>query len=178
MGIYTRGGDQGETSLPEGDRVAKNHPRIRGYGALDEVAARLAWLAAHPEVTGPHRERLATLTEMAMEAGGVVAHAGGDRPDKPGSPADMEAWIDEMTEAMPPLANFILPLGTPAATACHVVRTACRRLERTLVEIAAQDGQVVPDWVRAWVNRLSDYLFSLARFLNHEAGKGDTLWRR
>ena len=178
MCIYTRKGDGGETSLPQGDRVQKNHPRIRGYGALDELAARLAWLHAHAEVTGPHAERLAALTEMAMEAGGVVAHRGGGPPGKPGSPADMEAWIDEMTAAMPPLATFILPLGTPGATACHVVRTACRRLERTLVEIAAQDGEVVPEWVRSWVNRLSDYLFSLARFLNHEAGRGDTIWQR
>ena len=180
MGIYTGKGDGGETSLPDGQRVAKNHPRVQGYGTLDEVACRLAWLAAQPGVGQEHRERLAALVEVAMEAGGVVAHGGGQAPEKPGAPADMEGWIDEMTGRMPPLATFILPLGTQAATACQVTRTACRRLERTLVEISSSaDGEeVVPSWVHTWVNRLSDYLFTLARALNHEEGRGDKVWHR
>ncbi len=178
MKIYTGGGDQGETSLPDGSRAPKDSLRVRGYGSLDELASLLGWLASREELASPpHPARFEGLVTWAMEAGSAVSHGSGGPPrDVPGSAADLETWMDELDRDLPPLENFILPMGAPGAAVCHVVRSQCRRIERELVGVGAKEG--FPSWVLAWINRLADYLFVLARRLNQEAGRGDTPWRR
>ncbi len=176
MKIYTRGGDQGGTSLPGGGRSPKDGPRIRGYGSLDELASLLGWLAAQEELQDPALQaRIEGIVAFAMEAGSCVARGSGSPPGgRPGNVADLEAWMDEMDRDLPELKSFLLPMGTPGAAACHLVRSQCRRIERELV--AARREASFPGWVLAWVNRLGDFLFVLARRLNHLSGRGDTPW--
>ncbi len=178
MKIYTGGGDQGETSLPDGSRSPKHSLRVRGYGSLDELASFLGWLASQEELTSPpHPARLKGLVAWAMEAGACVSHGSGPPPrGLPGSVEDLEAWMDEMDRDLPPLGTFLLPMGSPGASVCHVVRSQCRRIERELVALRA--GAPFPGWVLAWVNRLADFLFVLARRLNQVSGKGDIPWKR
>ena len=177
MKIYTRGGDRGETSLPTGDRAPKDATRIHGYGALDELASLLGWLAAEPELPEEAHGWLGSLVALAMEAGGAVATGKGDLPPgMAGHPAALEAWIDTMEARLPALRNFILPMGTHASAACQVVRSQCRRIERVLVGVFRE--QPFPDWVLAWINRLADFLFVLARDCNRAGGQTDRPWRR
>lgn len=181
--IYTRHGDQGQTSLATGERVAKTHPRLEAYGTLDELSAHIGLLLA--DVTDEtHREELLAIQRHLFTIGGQLASTGsaGVTPVSVagGTPAPpvlaLERAIDAADAPLGGWRGFILPGGTRAAAQAHVCRTVCRRFERRLLALAA-DVDVAPDTLQ-YANRLSDYFFVLARHLNYLAGQEENYWRK
>jgi len=180
--IYTRGGDAGETVLIGGVRVRKDDPQVAAYGAVDELnsAIGLAWALRGGSSAD---SRVAAIQEDLFTLGARLAAVDPARAREKGTipvfdPERIEAlerWIDEMDEDLAPLDAFVLPGGSPSAAAYHVARTVCRRAERAVVGLL--DGQ--PDLAEVavpYLNRLSDLLFTLARWTNREAGVPDTMW--
>ncbi len=180
MRIYTRRGDEGETGLLGGGRVSKSHERVAAYGTVDELNAFLGAAAAAVE-DAEIRGRLQVIQEDLLSVGASLAAPpppeGRPAPRTPPLPedrvAEMEAWIDGAAAETPPLRDFVLPGGTPGAAALHVARTVCRRAERAVVGLARSEA--VDPVILAYLNRLSDLLFALARLENHRAGEGDRL---
>jgi cob(I)alamin adenosyltransferase len=181
--IYTRTGDGGETALFGGGRVGKDHPRVRAMGEVDELNAAIGWALTQMAVD-KSRERLRSLQHELFAIGAELAtpppEGGRPRPETPdidgGSVERMERWIDEMTAELPELRAFVLPGGTPGAAALHLARTVCRRAERAAVDLAGTSA--IREEVLAYLNRLSDLLFTLARLENHRAGAGDVQWTK
>ena len=181
MKIYTRGGDGGETSLFGGARVGKGHVRVEALGAVDELNATIGW-AATPLTDPPTREGLEAVQHDLFAIGAELApppaREGRARPATPGMAsgrtAELEAWIDEVVAEVPELRAFVIPGGSPAGAALHLARTVCRRAERAVVRLTELDD--VDDAVMAYLNRLSDLLFTLARRENHRQGAGDIEW--
>ncbi len=170
--IYTKTGDAGQTSLFGGTRVAKNDARIEAYGTVDELnsfigAARAAWPAS------PIDTQLGRIQADLFDVGAHLASPGSAR--FPGvDPSRVEALedaIDAMTNELPALTTFILPGGSSAAAQLHVARTVCRRAERLIV--ALKDEMTI-----RYLNRLSDYLFTAARFTNLRLSTPDIPWIR
>lgn len=182
MKIYTRTGDRGQTALFGGGRVPKDHPRVRAYGSVDELNAQLGWAAT--QVHSPKmRERLEALQSDMFVLGSILAtpapEDGRPSPSIPELPmdrvAEMEGWIDEAMEQLPPLRNFVLPGGSAGAAALHVARTVCRRAERAVVELEGAGEDQVDNVV--FLNRLSDLLFAWSRLENQLSGREDVVWR-
>ena len=186
MKVYTRTGDDGTTALFGGGRVAKSHPRISAYGTVDECnallgAARSALEHGQGAVGGRSHEAVDLLARLQNELfvlGGDLAAPGETTYPVPRVEAHhvtvLEADIDRLSDDLAPLKNFILPGGTPAASALHGARTVARRAERLVVETGAMEG--VSEHVLHYLNRLSDLLFTLARWVNHDAGVEDITW--
>lgn len=171
--IYTRTGDGGDTGLGDGSRVAKDDARIEAIGTLDELNSALGLLLAAPLPTEV-AELLTEVQHHLFDLGGELSLPGETLfPD--GRATWLEQHLDRLNAPLAPLSEFILPGGTPAAAQCHVARTLCRRAERRLVRLAR--GQAVNPAALAYLNRLSDLLFVIARFLNREAGREDVTWR-
>lgn len=193
--IYTRTGDQGETGLFGGGRVAKDDIRVEAYGAVDELNAvlgvALAELdaAASDAAVSDDAESNASVAQRLLlvqsDLFTLGAHLATPRSDSaaashlPPLPteraAEMERWIDEADEELPPLRVFILPGGGRAAAALHHARTVCRRAERRVVTLAAT--QPVDPAVIVYLNRLSDLLFAFARLATLRAGETDRPWQ-
>ncbi|MHB1036033.1 MAG: cob(I)yrinic acid a,c-diamide adenosyltransferase [Pirellulales bacterium] len=181
MKIYTKTGDQGETGLLGGVRVPKNSPRIEACGAVDELNAILG--VARGEGLPEEIERLLASVQNALFDLGAELSA--LEPATQGIPrigpehiAALEAAIDLYDARLEPLRQFILPGGTRAAAFLHFARTVCRRAERRVVSLVrASKARVSPDLV-AYLNRLGDLLFVLARSVNAEAGRPDVPWRK
>lgn len=178
--IYTRTGDDGSTGLFGGGRVAKDDIRVEAYGAVDELNAVLGVAIAFMEDDGI-RARLQRLQPDLFAIGAHLATPDAASPAArhlPSLPqtraAEMEQWIDEADAELPPLRVFIMPGGRPDAAALHHARTVCRRAERRVVALAAE--QDVPTAAIIYLNRLSDLLFALARLANHRGGAGDVEW--
>jgi cob(I)alamin adenosyltransferase len=173
MKVYTRTGDGGETSLFSGGRVTKDHRRIEAYGTLDELNAVLGLLLVEP-LPDDAEARLRAVQDALFTLGSVLADPAGKlRPaDESWDPSVLEGWIDAMDAEMEPLGAFILPGGSRPAALAHLARTVCRRAERRA--IALDDS--LPDGVLAYLNRLSDLLFVLARFINFRLGITDPRW--
>jgi cob(I)alamin adenosyltransferase len=202
MRIYTGGGDRGRTSLFSGERVAKHTARIEAYGDLDELGSVLGALAESLADPGLAAE-IERIQSDLLQAGAWLATTPGSpaqdslRPLAPEQARVLEAAIDRMDERLEPLGGFLLPGGHRSACWAHVARTVCRRTERRVVALAdaqrleqaaAEPGEA-PAASRAtrqaegqlaliivYLNRLSDYLFVLARFCNLLAGVPDKLW--
>jgi cob(I)alamin adenosyltransferase len=180
MKIYTRGGDRGETGLVGGARVAKSALRVAAYGEVDELNAALGAAAAELE-SADHRRALAAVQRTLFELGAELAtppgneRAGGTPPVAMAEVTALEAAIDALDARLAPLRHFLLPGGTRAGAALHLARTVCRRAERAVV--ALDRAEAVRPEVLAYLNRLSDYLFTLARAVNAEAGAAETEWR-
>ncbi len=180
MKIYTRRGDAGETDLFGGPRVAKDHPRVAAYGALDELNAAIGVAAATSASADVHR--LAQRVQGTLfELGAWLATPDSERRRKSGlaEPEDadveeLEAHIDALEGELTPLRRFVLPGGTAAAAGFHLARTICRRAERDAVALARED-EVAPALLR-YLNRLSDLLFVIARVENRRAEVGDVEW--
>jgi cob(I)alamin adenosyltransferase len=181
--IYTRTGDAGDTALFGGGRVAKSHLRVEAMGGVDELNASLGWALTQMTV-GPYRERLEALQHELFTLGAELAtpspSGGRTRPETPEIGDDrvaaIESWIDEVDAGLPALRAFVLPGGTPGAASLHLARTVCRRAERAVVRLG--DAESVRGAVIAYLNRLSDLLFVLARAENRQAGRGDVEWRK
>ncbi len=172
--LYTRAGDDGKTSLFGGQRVNKDHPRVKAYGSLDELSSALGLAAAfvrQRRVIGVLR----SIQEDLFHLGAELAS-----PEAPPCllPEDrieaLERLIDRYDAKTPPLKRFILPGGGPAGAALHLARTICRRAERQVVALARQET-VRPE-VMIYLNRLSDLLFALARYVNWAEGRPETTW--
>ncbi len=177
MKIYTRTGDQGQTSLFGGTRVAKNDPRIEAYGTVDELSSHLGVTRASgvPDETSAELERVQS---DLFEIGAHLASPGTSRFTgvNPKRIEDLEHAIDAMEQELAPLTTFILPGGALAASQLHVARTVCRRAERCVVGL--HDDSAPTQSTITYLNRLSDYLFVAARFANLRAGVADVPWKR
>jgi cob(I)alamin adenosyltransferase len=176
MKIYTKGGDEGTTSLRTGARVPKNHPRVSAYAGLDETNTAIGAVVAtcdDEEITAILRQIQAELFVLGAE----LATPDGEKVDRPideSHAARLERWIDEACAEVPPLTGFVLPGGSVTGAGLHVARATCRRAERAIVNLAQHE--TVGKWALIYVNRLSDLLFALARRANHRAGIGDSPW--
>lgn len=169
-------GDQGQTSLFDGERVSKTDGRIAALGAVDELNSALgvAMSACPP---GRHLDRLAWVQTRLFALGSDLANPGrrarGDRI-APEDIAALDGWLDGYRADLPPLQHFILPGGSPAAASTNLARAVCRRAEREVFRLAGH-APVSPH-VPVFLNRLSDVLFELARALNHEANVPEHVW--
>ncbi len=181
MKIYTRTGDGGETGLFGGGRVAKDHPRVAAYGDVDELNSVIgAARAAHPPQF--FDALLQSVQRDLFSIGGQLASPDPEKMQKALEKAslsvdrlgELEAAIDAADQELPRLTAFVLPAGTPKAAALHQARTVCRRAERSVVHLA--HSTPVPELFVAYLNRLSDLLFTLARLANHREGIRDTTW--
>ena len=179
--IYTRGGDGGQTSLGDGERVSKNDLRIWAYGTVDETGAAIGVAIA----TGLDTELAALLHRIQNDLFDVGADLSVPLDTERGHGksrlritgehvAALERACDELGERLEPLTSFVLSGGTPAAAALHLARTVCRRAERHAV--ALSESAAVNPSALAYLNRLSDLLFILARLAN-EGGRADVLWQ-
>lgn len=179
MKIYTRTGDSGSTGLFGGPRVSKDDIRIEAYGTVDELNAFLGAARAVSDVPGVD-ERLAKIQHELFSIGAELATP---KADEHGLQVVgdlhvvcLENWIDEYESELPPLRNFILPAGSPASSAVHVARAVSRRAERRVVTLGTEIEGSVSDGLIRYLNRLSDFLFVLSRYLNHANGPGDVVW--
>ncbi len=172
--IYTRTGDDGTTGLGDGSRVAKDDPRVEAYGCVDECNSAIGVVLAVPGLPDDVRKLLLNVQHELFDLGGELCIPG-HRAIEARHVAALEAALDGFNERLPPLKEFILPGGGPAAAACHLARAICRRAERRCWTLARAQG-VAPEPLQ-YLNRLSDLLFVIARVLaRHESG-GEVLWR-
>ena len=177
--IYTRGGDQGETSLGDGSRQPKHALRVAAYGTVDETNATVGLARLHTQSDVTADAMLARIQNDLFDLGADLCTP--EAPDPKYPPLRMlqaqvdrlEAEIDAMNASIPPLNSFVLPGGSAAAAHLHLARTICRRAERLITELAASEP-INPVAVR-YINRLSDHLFVLSRRQNRD-GADDVLW--
>jgi cob(I)alamin adenosyltransferase len=179
MKIYTKTGDGGETSLFGGGRVPKHHPRVEAYGAIDELNSLLGLARA----AGPSQQGDRWLEKVQNQ----LFHLGSDLATPLDAKTDwvtrvteadiawLENTIDSMSGGLPPLNNFILPGGTGGAAQLQVARAVCRRAERLIALLS--ESEEISAFALPYVNRLSDWLFTLARHENLQAGVAESKWR-
>ena len=173
--IYTRTGDDGTTGLGDGSRVPKTHARFEAYGTVDEANSAIGVILAVPNLPPAVAEALTQIQHELFDLGGELA-VPGYRAIQDSHIDQLEQCLDRFNEPLPPLKEFILPGGGPAAAACHVARAITRRAERNAWALA-QSETVAPEVTR-YLNRLSDLLFVVARVLaRHENGQ-EVLWKR
>ncbi|WP_290702659.1 cob(I)yrinic acid a,c-diamide adenosyltransferase [Amphritea sp.] len=174
--IYTRTGDKGTTSLANGSKVNKDHPRIETLGDTDELNCLLGVLIAELSAQEPLRKLLVQCQNDLFDLGGELAVADPDyQVISAALIADMEQQIDDLNSRLPPLKEFILPGGNRTAALCHQARSVCRRAERRIVELARQEK--VNQEAARYLNRLSDLLFVAARILACQDGGEEVLWQ-
>lgn len=177
--VYTKTGDKGETGLGGGQRIPKDHLRIESYGTVDELNSVLGVARLHVQ-DAELSELLERIQHQLFDLGSDLAVLSADKerykmPEFPGVAVEwLERAIDAATEELPPLKEFVLPAGEPAAAHLHVARCICRRAERLCVGLAREDE--VSEHVVPYLNRLSDALFCFARLVNLRSGRGDVLW--
>jgi cob(I)alamin adenosyltransferase len=173
--IYTRTGDDGTTGLGDGARTDKDAARVEAYGTVDEANSAVGLVLAAPALPPAVAALLTTVQHDLFDVGAELCIPG-HRVVTDADVARIEAMLDGLNEDLPPLKEFILPGGGPAAAACHLARTIVRRAERRVWTLARTEA-VAPELTR-YLNRLSDLLFVVARVLaRHERG-GDVLWQR
>jgi cob(I)alamin adenosyltransferase len=177
--IYTRTGDEGDTGLFDGTRVAKSDPRVAAYGDVDELNACIG--LARVDVSDPQLAAMldaiqrdlfalgARLADPANKIAARVAKAAVSTEDI----SRLEGWIDVLEAELPPLRRFILAGGSRGGAALHVARTICRRAERSMVSLGRD---TLEPGLLIYVNRLSDLLFVMARAVNHRAGAPESEW--
>ena len=172
--IYTRTGDAGTTGLGDGSRTAKDSPRVAAMGDVDELNSLIGVILCE-ELPADLRELFTGIQHDLFDLGGEMSIPGAVLL-KATQPVRLEAAIDKYNADPGPLKEFILPGGNRAAALTHLARTVCRRAERATVALAA--AETVSDAGRQYLNRLSDLLFVLGRWLNKAAGGGDVLWQK
>ncbi|HEB95746.1 MAG TPA: cob(I)yrinic acid a,c-diamide adenosyltransferase [Sedimenticola thiotaurini] len=174
--IYTRTGDNGSTGLGDGRRVEKDSPRIEAIGTVDELNSVLGILRAQ-EIPDDDERLLARIQHRLFDLGGELAMPS-HRVLTDDSVSELEQALDRINQELPPLQEFILPAGNLAAASCHHARSVCRRAERRLLTLAHQEEETVSPHALAYLNRLSDLLFVLARALARRHGGAEVYWQR
>lgn len=178
--VYTKTGDKGMTSLVGGIRIKKNDLRLEAYGSVDELSAHLGMLASMLKPDNPERDVIIRIQNNLFN---VCSHLATDQSTTPLYPsahlADgeidfLEHRVDELMNILPTRQGFVLPGGSPAASQAHICRTVCRRAERRMVDLAER-ATVGPEMLQ-YVNRLSDYLFVLAKIINFNEGVEEIVW--
>jgi cob(I)alamin adenosyltransferase len=180
MKIYTRTGDQGQTSLLNGKRVAKDSLRIEAYGTIDELNSHIGMLR---DLSGePKQELLTSIQVKLFDIGSRLAAGNEETASKfkvplteDGDVTALEAAMDAMDMDLQPMRNFILPGGHPAVSQAHICRTVCRRAERIAIRLAAEEP--VPEIIVRYLNRLSDLLFVLARWTGQRLKVEEIPWK-
>lgn len=176
--IYTRGGDQGQTSLATGTRIPKNHARIETIGTVDELNSLIGVTLSSLERSNDLSDVLKTIQHQLFDLGGELAMA-----DESYTVIDqstikyLEEQLDRWNESLPPLKEFILPGGGAAASYCHLARSVCRRAERTMTTLCQEDEQFINPQAAAYLNRLSDLLFVASRYIVLQQGGEEILWK-
>ena len=181
--IYTRTGDKGFTRLATGAPVSKSSPRVQAYGEVDETNACVGLARLHAATEDAMVD--AMLGRISNDLFDLGADLSTPETDKPlafeplrivqAQVDRVEAEIDQLNADLAPLRSFVLPGGTPAAAALHLARTVARRAERRIVALQESEGEAVSAAAVAYINRLSDFLFVAARFVN-DKGRTDILW--
>ena len=179
MKIYTKTGDKGTTSLFTGTRVPKHHIRIESYGTVDELNSILG-LLRDQQMDDRSKQILISIQEKLFTVGAILA----TEPKKSerlkiasidlGDIELLEKEIDKMNEDLPEMTNFILPGGHTTVSYCHIARTVCRRAERMISYL--HENEPVPETLLSYMNRLSDYLFVLARKLSKDSKAEEVKW--
>jgi cob(I)alamin adenosyltransferase len=178
--IYTKTGDEGMTGLGGGRRVAKDSPRVRAYGTVDELNSSIG-VALALGLTARLTTALAAIQNELFDLGSDLCWPEDDERRgriptvQPAHVDKLEGLIDELNGAVGPLTNFLLPGGSPGAAQLHVARTICRRAERETITLSHEEP--IGELVLPYLNRLSDALFVMARFENHERGVTEPLWQ-
>jgi len=178
--IYTRTGDNGTTSLVGGKRVSKTDPRLDAYGTIDELNSFIGLMLSTMDSKAENPENIRWIQQKLFNIGGCLATdtSAFELPESCKVQAQdverIEHMIDAVQEGLPQQRSFILPGGTQAASYAHVARTVCRRAERLI--LALPDEAKAPSELLQYVNRLSDYLFVLARRINFFAGVDENIW--
>jgi len=180
MKIYTKTGDEGETGLFGGARVSKASLRVEAYGEVDELNSAVGW--ARVQVSDTDLDALLNQIQNDLFEVGAELGSTDDRKKKSAMPLieepqveALERAIDKYEDGPPPLTSFVLPGGSEVASRFHLARCVCRRAERSLVALGAQEN--LRGELFRYVNRLSDLLFVLARYSNHAAGVEDIPWK-
>lgn len=178
MPIYTRTGDKGQTSLFGGGRVPKYHIRVETYGTVDELNSMIGVVLAFLEEKEQDiKNELLAIQHDLLEIGSTLSNPKAQQIAwLPQRISHFEKKIDEMTGNLPQLRNFILPGGGKTGSFLQVARTLCRRTERRLIEAIQKED--IDETIIIYFNRLSDFLFTLARFMNHNAGKQEVIWTK
>jgi cob(I)alamin adenosyltransferase len=179
MKIYTRKGDKGKTALAGGRPVSKTHVRIEAYGTVDELIVHIGMLrdmVRHDDLKG----YLLRMQDRLMTCAAILAADCEDCqlriPElNEDDIASLERSIDDMESVLKPLNSFVLPGGHVVSSQCQIARTVCRRAERQIIRLSEE--LFVPETVIKYINRLSDYLFVLARKVLHDQGLNDIPWR-
>ena len=181
MKLYTRTGDDGSSGLFGGDRVSKANLRLVAYGTLDELNSIMGLLRLHATPACADEATLQRVQQDLFVLGAILATPAarqdllGSRMSRPiWELTDMEADIDRLSDLAPPMTTFVLPGGTTASAHAHLARTVCRRAEREVVALTQEEPMNLE--VLAYLNRLSDWLFALARAENATAGVADIQW--
>lgn len=186
--LYTGTGDLGTTSLVGGERVRKNSVRIEAYGTIDELSSFLGALASDPSCVEEVKGQIRDVQNELFNIGCYLATA--NSPVEEGKISEgtncvsltsdklneLEGWIDALDEQTPKIRAFVLPGGCPMASTAHIARTVCRRAERRILDLAELE-YVDPQLIK-YINRLSDYLFILARYFNFMHGEAEIIWRK
>ena len=174
--IYTKTGDKGTTSLANGERVVKTDARIEAYGTVDELNSWIGLLRAGIKQTangsaGSVQTELEWVQNKLFNLGASLSCAPGEWIEE-GDAEQLEHWIDAKQAVLPAMRSFVLPAGGETVTRCHVCRTVCRRAERRMIESESGENEL------RFINRLSDYLFVLARYLGHLNGEIEEKWNK
>jgi len=180
--IYTRGGDRGMTSLGDGTRVPKTHPRIAAYGCVDEANTAIGVVLLQRGLAASERRLLRRIQNDLFDVGAdlCVPREPGEVPGKrlrvdPSQATALEAAIDGYTSNLEPLRSFILPGGSAVSAWLHVARVVCRRAELAVAALGEDDSPAAIEGPLIYLNRLSDLLFVMARWTNRR-GRDDVLW--
>ena len=171
--VTTKGGDEGQTSLGNGQRVSKNHLRVHAIGTVDKLNSVIGWTRSIAK--NGIKDDLEKIQQDLFNLGGELAVPGSDLKLLQITRLEwLETESEKMNKALPPLKEFILPGGSELSSRLHIARTECRDTERTLVSLG--EVETVPDLQRHYLNRLSDYLFILARKVKNDEGSTEIPW--
>ena len=175
MAIYTKTGDKGETSLANGERISKADARIEAYGTVDELNSWIGLLRSGIQNTDRIADRVQTelqwIQNKLFNLGAALSLAPGDWIDE-ADVRQVEKWIDAMQSEVPKQRAFVLPSGNETMTRCHVCRTICRRAERRMIAVGSDEVAM------QLMNRISDYLFVLSRYVGYMQNVPEETWNR
>jgi cob(I)alamin adenosyltransferase len=177
MAIYTRTGDKGKTSLFGGQRVLKSDLRIEVLGEIDELNSLIGVVVS--EIRNPKSEIRKELIDIQNDLLGIGSNLASQDlvlQNLEGRVRELENFIDRMTMKMPKLSSFVLPGGGKTGSLLHLARAVCRRAEREIVKLNIKEG--IDGTIIIYMNRLSDLLFTLARFVNFKEKKKEVIWRK